>query len=45
MAAVWVLLGKTVFSAELIESSREQGVKTVTVPVRHRGRVSPRPPA
>jgi hypothetical protein len=32
MAAVWVLLGKTVFSAELIESSREQGVKTVTVP-------------
>lgn len=28
MAAVWVLLGKTVFSAELIESSREQGVKT-----------------
>lgn len=32
MAAVWVLLGKTVFSAELLESSREQGVKTVTVP-------------
>jgi len=32
MAAVWVLLGKTVFSAELIESSLEQGVKTVTVP-------------
>lgn len=32
MAAVWLLLGKTVFSAELIESSREHGVKTVTVP-------------
>jgi transcriptional regulator with PAS, ATPase and Fis domain len=32
MAAVWVLLGKTVFPAELIESSREQGVKTAKVP-------------
>jgi transcriptional regulator with PAS, ATPase and Fis domain len=32
MGAVWVLLGKTVCSAELIESSREHGVRTVTVP-------------
>nr|WP_305798545.1 sigma 54-interacting transcriptional regulator [Myxococcus sp. CA033] len=32
MAAVWVLLGKTIFPAELIESSREQGVKTAEVP-------------
>lgn len=32
MAAVWMLLGKTIFPAELIESSREQGVKTVEVP-------------
>jgi transcriptional regulator with PAS, ATPase and Fis domain len=32
MAAVWMLLGKTIFPAELIESSREQGVKTAEVP-------------
>jgi DNA-binding NtrC family response regulator len=32
MAAVWILLGKTLFPAELIESSREQGVKTAQVP-------------
>lgn len=32
MAAVWMLLGKTIFRAELIESSREQGVKTAEVP-------------
>jgi DNA-binding NtrC family response regulator len=32
MAAVWMLLGKTVFPAELIESSREHGVKTAEVP-------------
>jgi len=32
MAAVWMLLGKTIFPAELIESSREQGVKTAQVP-------------
>jgi len=33
MGAVWMLLGKTVFSsAKLLESSREQGVKTVDVP-------------
>jgi transcriptional regulator with PAS, ATPase and Fis domain len=32
MAAVWVLLGKTVFQAELVESSREHGVKTVSIP-------------
>ncbi|MEZ5963085.1 MAG: sigma 54-interacting transcriptional regulator [Planctomycetota bacterium] len=32
MAAVWILLGKTRFPAELIESSREHGVRTVSVP-------------
>lgn len=32
MAAVWILLGKTRFPAELIESSREHGVKTAAVP-------------
>jgi len=32
MAAVWMLLGKTIFPAQLIESSREQGVKTAEVP-------------
>ncbi|RKH69396.1 sigma-54 interaction domain-containing protein [Corallococcus aberystwythensis] len=32
MAAVWMLLGKTIFRAELIESSREQGVRTANVP-------------
>ena len=32
MWAVWMLLGKTIFPAELIESSREQGVKTAEVP-------------
>ena len=32
MAAVWILLAKTRYGAELIESSREQGVSTVTIP-------------
>lgn len=32
MAAVWLLLGKTLFPAEFIESSREHGVKTAEVP-------------
>ena len=32
MAAVWLLLAKTIFPADLIESSREQGVKTAEVP-------------
>jgi DNA-binding NtrC family response regulator len=32
MAAVWIILGKTRFPAELIESSREHGVRTVAVP-------------
>ncbi|MCA2979484.1 MAG: sigma-54-dependent Fis family transcriptional regulator [Myxococcaceae bacterium] len=32
MAAVWILLSKTRFNAELIESSREHGVKTTPVP-------------
>lgn len=32
MAAVWILLAKTRFPAELIESSREQGVRTAQVP-------------
>lgn len=32
MAAVWIIVAKTRFAAELIESSREQGVRTATVP-------------
>lgn len=32
MAAVWILLAKTRFPAELIESSREHGVRTANVP-------------
>ncbi len=32
MAATWILLAKTRFPAELIESSREHGVRTVSVP-------------
>ena len=32
MAAVWILLSKTSYPAELIESSREQGVRTVSFP-------------
>jgi transcriptional regulator with PAS, ATPase and Fis domain len=32
MAAVWILLGKTRFPAELLESSREHGVQTALVP-------------
>lgn len=32
MAAVWILLAKAKYGAELIESSREHGVKTVSVP-------------
>lgn len=32
MAAVWVILAKTRFPAELIESSREHGVRTASVP-------------
>lgn len=32
MAAVWVLLAKAKYSAEMIEASREQGVKAVTSP-------------
>lgn len=32
MAAVWMLLGKTRFPAVLIESSREHGVRTVSLP-------------
>ncbi|MEY4580358.1 MAG: hypothetical protein RL701_5061 [Pseudomonadota bacterium] len=32
MAAIWLLLGKTRFPAELIESSKESGVRTVEVP-------------
>jgi len=32
MAAVWILLSKTRFPAELIESSKEYGVNTVSVP-------------
>jgi transcriptional regulator with GAF, ATPase, and Fis domain len=32
MAAVWIILGKTRYSAELIESSKQHGVRTVSVP-------------
>ncbi|SVE25973.1 uncharacterized protein METZ01_LOCUS478827, partial [marine metagenome] len=32
MAAVWIILAKTRFSAELVESSREAGVKTISFP-------------
>jgi DNA-binding NtrC family response regulator len=32
MAAVWVILSKTRFPASLIESSRDHGVKTVSIP-------------
>ncbi|MBX7112441.1 MAG: sigma 54-interacting transcriptional regulator [Dehalococcoidia bacterium] len=32
MAAVWVILGKTRYPAELIESSRQHGVKTASIP-------------
>ena len=32
MAAIWILLAKTRFPAELIESSRDHGVKTASVP-------------
>ena len=32
MAAVWVILGKTRYPAELIESSREHGVRSASVP-------------
>lgn len=32
MAAVWIIISKTRFPAELIESSREHGVRTASVP-------------
>ncbi len=32
MAAVWILLGKTRFPAELLESSKDHGLRTVSVP-------------
>ena len=32
MAAVWIILAKTRFPAELIESSRQHGVRTTSVP-------------
>lgn len=32
MAAVWILLAKSLYPAELLESSREQGVKTAVIP-------------
>lgn len=32
MAAVWIIVAKTRFPAELIESSKQAGVKTVSVP-------------
>jgi transcriptional regulator with PAS, ATPase and Fis domain len=33
MAAVWIVLAKSKYDAELIESSREQGVQTVQIPL------------
>ena len=32
MAAIWIILGKTRFPAELIESSREHGLRVASVP-------------
>lgn len=32
MASVWIILGKTRFPAELIESSKELGVRTASIP-------------
>ncbi|CAK0782016.1 AAA family ATPase [Gammaproteobacteria bacterium] len=32
MAAVWIIVAKTRYAAELLESSREQGVRTAIVP-------------
>jgi hypothetical protein len=32
MAAVWIILGKTRYSAELIEASKQHGVQTASVP-------------
>jgi DNA-binding NtrC family response regulator len=32
MAAVWILLAKTIYTAELIESSAQHGVRTVSLP-------------
>jgi transcriptional regulator with GAF, ATPase, and Fis domain len=32
MAAVWIILGKTRYPAELIESSKQHGVRTASVP-------------
>jgi transcriptional regulator with PAS, ATPase and Fis domain len=32
MAAVWILISKTIYPAELIESSRDHGVHTVSIP-------------
>ena len=32
MAAVWILISKTIYPAELIESSKDHGVHTVSIP-------------
>lgn len=32
MAAIWILLGKTIYDAELLQSSRERGVHSAVVP-------------
>ncbi len=32
MAAIWIILAKTAYPAELIQSSPEEGVKTVSIP-------------
>lgn len=41
MAAVWILLAKTRHPAQLIESSREQGVKDVAIPFQLSAEFSP----
>jgi transcriptional regulator with PAS, ATPase and Fis domain len=41
MAAVWILLAKTRYSAQLIESSREKGVKEVNIPFEMAAEFSP----
>ena len=43
MAAIWMLLAKTSHPARLIESSREQGVREVTVPFELSAEFTPAP--
>lgn len=41
MAAIWILLAKTRYPADLIESSREQGVRRVAIPFELSAEFSP----